>query len=159
MRKYYFAIIVAVLLFGTSFGFAENADTTLSVYKNQQCGCCGKWIEHLEDLGFQVNAHDMEVSELNEIKTQRGVAPQIRSCHTGVYQDKYVFEGHIPAKYISKFLLEQPEGAIGLTVPGMPVGSPGMEVGDKFSPYDILIIKEDGSHDVYAHVDSYEAQF
>ncbi len=159
MQKFHFAIVLIVLLLSTSFSLAENAGTTLSVYKNQQCGCCDKWVEHLEELGFQVNAHNMEISELNAIKTERGVAPQIRSCHTGVYQDKYVFEGHIPAKFISKFLLEKPEGAIGLTVPGMPVGSPGMEVENKFSPYDILLIKEDGTHTVYAHVESYEAQF
>lgn len=159
MRIIHYGVVTVMLLLSASLSLAENAKTTLSVYKNQQCGCCGKWIEHLEDLGFQVDAHNKEISELNAIKNEHGVAPPIRSCHTGVYQNKYVFEGHIPAKYISKFLLEKPEGAIGLTVPGMPVGSPGMEVGNKFSPYDILLIKADGTHEVYAHVDSYNAQF
>ena len=159
MQKIYCTIAMLAVLLSASLSFADSEKTNLAVYKNPQCGCCGKWIEHLEDLGFNVDTQDLEISVLNDIKSEHGVDPQIRSCHTGVYQDKYVFEGHIPAKYISKFLLEKPEGAIGLTVPGMPVGSPGMEVGDKFSPYEILLIKEDGTHEVYARVENYEAQF
>ena len=70
-----------------------------------------------------------------------------------------MFEGHVPARYVQQFLEEKPEGAIGLSVPGMPVGSPGMEVGDRFSPYEVLLLKADGSHSVFATINSYEEQF
>lgn len=152
-------MVIILVLVSTTLSHADNTTTKLTVYKNQQCGCCGKWITHLEDYGFHIDSQNLEVSELNNIKSKHGITPQYRSCHTGIHHDDYIFEGHIPAKFISKFLLEKPKGAIGLTVPGMPVGSPGMELEDKFSPYDILLIKDDGTHEVYAHVDSYEAQF
>ena len=159
MRMFHYGILIVILILSNSLSIADNTTIELSVYKNQQCGCCGKWIEHLQDLGFNVDAHDQEISELNAIKDKHGITPPYRSCHTGVYQGEYVFEGHIPAKFIAQFILEKPEGAIGLTVPGMPVGSPGMEVDNKFSPYDILLIKSDGTYEVYAHIENYEAQF
>ena len=101
----------------------------------------------------------MENNALYDLKTQYKIKPETGSCHTAIHQGKYVFEGHVPAKLIKQFLQEKPDGAIGLTVPGMPVGSPGMEVGDRFAPYDVLLLKTDGTHDVYARVNTYEDQF
>ena len=82
----------------------------------------------------------------------------MRSCHTAVTSDGYVFEGHVPAKYIAQFLANPPSEAIGLAVPGMPMGSPGMEYQNKFSPYQVMQINKDGSTAVYAEGDSANAQ-
>ena len=80
------------------------------------------------------------------------IAPEYRSCHTTVSSNGFVFEGHMPSKYIEKFLSEDHSNAIGLTVPGMPLGSPGMEFDNRFMPYDILIMYSDGSSKVYAQI-------
>ena len=148
-----------ILLLSTSISYADNVNTKLSVYKNQQCGCCNKWITHLENSGFRIDTHDLDAPEVNALKSKVTNISRYLSCHTGVYQDKYIFEGHIPAKFITQFLLEKPDDAIGLAVPGMPIGSPGMEVENKFTPYDILLIKDNGTHEVYAHIENYEEQF
>lgn len=159
MRVLYCVIILISLLLSSTYIHAENPNTLLTVYKSQQCGCCNKWITHMENSGFQINAHNLNAIELSEIKDNHNIHNHYQSCHTGVYKDKYVFEGHVPAKFITQFLLEKPKGAIGLAVPAMPVGTPGMEVGNKFSPYEIVLLKNDGSHEVYARIDSYEQQF
>ena len=105
---------------------------TMLVHKTPTCGCCKMWVEH--------------------IKEKYKIEPQYRSCHTAVSKEGYVFEGHIPSKYIKKFLSEDHTNAIGLSVPGMPLGSPGMEVDDLFTPYDVLILFKDGSSKVFAEV-------
>jgi hypothetical protein len=129
---------------------------SLNVYKSPTCGCCGKWVEYMNSYGFTAQAHD--TLDLSAIKDQYGISPQHRSCHTALSTEGYVFEGHVPAKYIHQFLSEIPDDAIGLAVPAMPVGSPGMEVGDKFMPYQVLLLKEDGSSEVYADVHSQQEQ-
>jgi hypothetical protein len=80
------------------------------------------------------------------------IKPEYRSCHTGVSSNGYIFEGHVPSKYVTQFLSEDHPSAIGLSVPGMPLGSPGMEVGDRFMPYKVLILYKDGTSKVYADV-------
>jgi hypothetical protein len=92
------------------------------------------------------------------VKHDLGVLPEWQSCHTAVTKEGFVFEGHVPAKFIEQFLAAPPEGALGLAVPGMPLGSPGMEMGDRFTPYDIVQMNKDGSSRVFAHVDSAAAQ-
>jgi len=125
--------------------------TALTVYKTPTCGCCGKWVDHIEGAGFEVTVKEMD--NLAAVKRSQGIAPTHQSCHTAVADDGgYVFEGHVPAKYMEAFLADPPEGARGLVVPAMPVGSPGMEYQDHFSPYDVLLLKADGTYDVYAHV-------
>ena len=89
---------------------------------------------------------------LEKIKSMYKITPEYRSCHTTVSSNGFVFEGHIPSKYIEKFLSEDHPNAIGLTVPGMPLGSPGMDFGDRFMPYDVLILFKDGTSKVYAEV-------
>ena len=127
-----------------------NAETSLLVHKTPTCGCCKMWVEHLKMNGLKANTQDHE--NLDEIKKMYGIKPQYRSCHTAVSKDGYIFEGHIPSKYITQFLSENHPNAIGLSVPGMPMGSPGMEVGDRFMPYDVLILYKDGSSNLFAEV-------
>ena len=127
-----------------------NAETSLLVHKTPTCGCCKMWVEHLKMNGLKANTQDHQ--NLDEIKKMYGIKPQYRSCHTAVSKDGYIFEGHIPSKYITQFLSENHPNAIGLSVPGMPMGSPGMEVGDRFMPYDVLILYKDGSSNVFAEV-------
>ncbi|MBC54050.1 MAG: metal-binding protein [Gammaproteobacteria bacterium] len=139
---------------------AALADTTvLDVYKSPTCGCCGAWIEHAEARGFQAIVHDLDNDALTREKLQRGITLRLQSCHTSVAEDGSVFEGHIPAHLIHQYLADKPADSIGLTVPGMPIGSPGMEVGDRMDPYDVLLLKADGSTEVYAHVSDQQSQY
>ena len=95
------------------------------------------------------------MDNLNPIKSKYNIEGRYQSCHTGVVvteKGDYVFEGHIPSEYVTQFLANPPEGAIGLSVPGMPAGSPGMEVGDRKDYYQVLQLNTDGSSSVYAHV-------
>lgn len=129
----------------------------LDVYKSETCGCCQDWIDHMQDQDFGVTTH--HPVDLAAEKQKLGVDPRYQSCHTAVSADGYIFEGHIPAKVVNSFLAEKPHGAIGLAVPGMPVGSPGMEVGNRFMPYDVLLLKDDGSTEVYASIETAQAQY
>jgi len=119
----------------------------MTVYKSPTCGCCSAWIHHLEVNGFQVNAIDMQ--DVTPRKIQLGITPQTASCHTGVI-DGYVIEGHVPAADIRRLLEEKPENIRGIAVPGMPIGSPGMEMGDRKDAYDVLAIDKDGNTSVFA---------
>ena len=134
-----------------------NQVLPIHVHKTATCGCCGEWIKHLEKSGFSVKYSNHE--DLDSIKAQFGIENNYQSCHTGVSMDGFVFEGHVPAKHIREFLNETPENSLGLSVPAMPVGSPGMEYGNKFMPYQVLLLKKDGSASVYAEVKTYQDQF
>jgi len=120
-------------------------EPSIAVYKSPTCGCCSKWIEHLEANGFDVEPVD--VTDLRLVKSIAGIAPEQASCHTARIGD-YVIEGHVPAADIRRLLSEHPE-ARGLTVPGMPQGSPGMESPNP-EHYQVLLIGEDGSTSVFA---------
>lgn len=138
---------------------AETVDpeaAKMDVYKSPTCGCCKKWISHIEKAGFAVKPVDH--SDLYTLKMNAGIQPEYQSCHTGII-DGYVFEGHVPAKFIEQFLEQPVENAIGLSVPAMPVGTPGMEMGDRFMPYDVLVLMKDGSDRVYASIKDYNEQF
>lgn len=135
----------------------ELNSLALLVYKTPTCGCCKKWINHIENEG--IVAYSKDFHSLNNIKDKYGIKPSYRSCHTAVTRDGFAFEGHVPAKYIQQFLSEKHSNAIGLSVPAMPIGSPGMEVKDRFMPYKVLLLLKDGTSAVYAHVNSYEEQF
>lgn len=136
---------------------SSTSQVALDVYKSETCGCCEHWNEHMQDQDFGITSH--HPVDLAAKKQSLGIEPRYQSCHTGVSADGYVFEGHVPAKLVTRFLEEKPEGAIGLAVPGMPVGSPGMEVEDRFMPYDVLLLKEDGSAELYARMETAEAQY
>lgn len=129
--------------------FVKN-DELFKVYKTSTCGCCKEWINHAVKNGFNITSKDYQ--NLDEVKQKYGIQPQYRSCHTTVSSNGFIFEGHIPSKYIDQFLSESHPDAIGLSVPGMPLGSPGMEVGNRFTPYNVLILFKDGSSKIYAKV-------
>lgn len=134
-----------------------NSTIAMDVYKSPTCGCCGKWVEHAEERGFSLTTH--HPADLNQLKMEQGIAPEYQSCHTAVSEQGYVFEGHIPARYIHEFLAAPPAGARGLAVPAMPMGSPGMEMDERFSPYQVLLLKRDGSAEVFAEVSSPDQQY
>jgi len=134
-----------------------SASIALAVYKSPTCGCCGNWIEHLNQNGFKSTAHNLD--DLSAMKAEKGIRPQYQSCHTAVSEDGYVFEGHVPARFIQQFLKENPEGALGLAVPGMPMGRPGMEMSDHFTPYEVVLLKADGTATTYALVESQQEQY
>ncbi|MBA6391285.1 DUF411 domain-containing protein [Colwellia sp. BRX10-3] len=130
----------------------------LDVYKSPSCGCCKKWISHINDNGFASKVHSFD--DFPAIKDEKGIEPRYRSCHTAISNEGYVFEGHVPAKFIHQFMQEtHKDDVIGLSVPAMPVGTPGMEVENKFQPYKVLLLKQNGSYETYANVQSYEEQF
>ncbi|MGO1474011.1 MAG: DUF411 domain-containing protein [Psychrobacter sp.] len=139
---------------------ASNPDllknVSATVYKDANCGCCKDWISHAEDNGLSTTAHD--VADLALFKERYGVPNDMRSCHTAVTTDGYVFEGHVPAKYVAQFLENPPVQALGLAVPGMPMGSPGMEYQNKFDPYQIMQLNKDGTSEVYADISSAQQQ-
>ena len=113
----------------------------LTAYRSPTCGCCGSWVQHLRDEGFQVT--DRVTDEMDAIKQQHQVPSDLVSCHTAVING-YVVEGHIPATDIRRLLREKPN-AIGIAVPGMPIGSPGMESGNIRQPYTTFLFRSDGT--------------
>tara|TARA_B100000902_G_scaffold218567_1_gene207684 strand:- start:57 stop:527 length:471 start_codon:yes stop_codon:yes gene_type:complete len=127
-----------------------NSQFNLLVHKTPTCGCCKKWVDHMEDSGFSVRTEDHQ--SLMMIKDDLRIEPVYRSCHTAVSSEGYFFEGHVPSKYVLQFLSESNPDAIGLSVPGMPLGSPGMEVDNRFTPYDVLVHFQDGTSKVYAEI-------
>ena len=138
--------IILGLAVGLSWGPPRQASAAdITVYKTASCGCCGKWAEHLRAHGFNVNTRD--VHDLSEVKRAHGVKPEFASCHTAVV-DGYVVEGHVPADVIERLLVERPP-VVGVAVPGMPAGSPGMEVGHR-QPYNVITFDKDGKTNVYS---------
>ena len=132
------------------------AEGLITVNKDPNCGCCSDWITHMEVKGYNLEANN--VDNLNEVKASYGVDSTVSSCHTAVTDTGYVIEGHVPARYVEQFLSAPPEGAIGLSVPGMPMGSPGMEMGNRFQPYAVVVMMQDGQHQIFAEVNSPQEQ-
>lgn len=124
---------------------APPADT-LVVYKTPACGCCRAWIEHMEQNGFAVVAHDESATALSHRKREAGIADDLVSCHTARVRG-YLVEGHVPADLVRRMLTERPPIA-GLAVPGMPAGSPGME-GIRKEKYEVIAFRRDGRREVY----------
>jgi hypothetical protein len=129
----------------TPVHFAANAADTVVVYKTPTCGCCNDWVDHVKEHGYTVVTHDLD--DLTQIKHQFGVPDGAYSCHTATVRG-YTVEGHVPADLIQKMLAEKPRFR-GIAVPGMPVGSPGME-GPWKQDYDVLSFDEAGNFQVYA---------
>jgi len=128
----------------------ENKDLqpTMVVYKSPTCGCCVKWVEHMQDAGFVVESRDMR--DMGSIKRHLGIPDVASSCHTAVVEG-YVIEGHVPAEYVQKLLREKPD-IPGIAVPGMPIGSPGME-GPNAKPYEVVVFNQEEVTDIFARVD------
>ena len=140
--------VLALALTGCSPTTAEPALPLVKVTKNPTCGCCKIWVERLRDAGFQVEVDD--VDNLNAVKQRVGLPYGMGSCHTAEV-DGYFVEGHVPVDDIKRLLRERPQ-AKGIAVPGMPVGSPGMEVpSGEVQPYDVILVGRDGGTSVYSH--------
>ncbi len=140
---------VSVAVVGSQSGKGAIAGKpSLAVFKSPTCGCFAKWNEHMTAAGYSVNSSDR--TDMNAIKDEHRIPTALRSCHTALVGG-YVVEGHVPADVVAKLLAEKPAGVVGIAVPGMPAGSPGMESPDGFkSPYQVLAFTKDGQSRVYA---------
>ncbi len=121
---------------------------SLEVLKSATCGCCVAWGQHMRESGFTVTEINLPQAELDAAKVEAGLKPGLTSCHTAKI-DGYVIEGHVPAREVQRLLAERPD-AIGLTVPDMPYGSPGMGDAENADPYDVLLVGKDGTTEIYA---------
>lgn len=142
------ALPALVLTLGVAAGVvvtAQSSGPTIVVYKTPTCGCCSKWVDHLKANGFTVMAQNRD--DLTPIRRQHGVPQAVTSCHTALV-GSYVVEGHVPAADVKKLLQEKP-AVKGITVPGMPIGSPGME-GPNPQKYETLAFTSDGKTSVFA---------
>lgn len=124
------------------------APRKLTVYKSLSCGCCSSWVQHMKSAGFTVDAHDVNDDMLTQVKDTSGVPQALRSCHVAL-GGGYAFEGHVPADLVKRVLDEKPR-IVGLAVPGMPAGSPGMEMGGRTDHYDVMAFTRDGKSWTYA---------
>tara|TARA_R110000787_G_scaffold28352_8_gene77545 strand:- start:1329 stop:1787 length:459 start_codon:yes stop_codon:yes gene_type:complete len=128
-------------------GTTTTAQTAVHVAKTRGCGCCVAWMDHLSEAGFAPAGENIG-GALIRLKMDRGIPVNMFSCHTATV-DGYTVEGHVPAADINR-LLEQRPDAIGLAVPGMPIGSPGMDFGDRTDAYDVFLVNNDGSTEVFS---------
>ena len=124
-----------------------GGDESIHVVKDPGCPCCNGWIGHLRDSGFRVTFEERSIEELEAFKRERGIPETLASCHTATIGD-YTVEGHVPAADIRRLLAECP-AAVGLSVPGMPYGSPGMGPETEREAYDVILVGTDGSGSVF----------
>lgn len=124
-----------------------EGDEAIHVVKDPGCPCCNVWIGHLRDSGFRVSFEERSIEELAAFKRERGIPEDLASCHTATIGD-YTVEGHVPAADIRRLLAERPV-AVGLSVPGMPYGSPGMGPETEREAYDVILVGLDGSSSVF----------
>ena len=123
-----------------------HAASKVHVYKDPNCGCCTGWVDHLKAAGFSVDV--TETADLAPVRKRLGMPERLAGCHTGVVEG-YALEGHVPAAEVKRLLSLRPQ-AVGLAVPGMPVGSPGMEAGGRVDPYKVLLVDKSGRETVFA---------
>lgn len=124
---------------------ALPAPKDMTVYRSPTCGCCEKWIAHMKKQGFIIK--DVPSDDMESVKQRLGISAPLQSCHTAVV-DGYVVEGHVPAGDVKKLLKTKPPAA-GLAAPGMPVGSPGMEIGGTRGNFSILLFDKKGNTDTF----------
>jgi hypothetical protein len=142
------SLLLAVTLSGCSPTTAEPSLPGVTVHKSATCGCCQLWVDRLRGAGFTVEVRNED--NLNEVKQRVGIPYGMGSCHTAEVAGYFV-EGHVPIEDVQRLLRERPD-AKGITVPGMPAGSPGMEVpSGQVQPYDVLLVGRDGSTTVFSH--------
>ncbi|HET9011502.1 MAG TPA: DUF411 domain-containing protein [Gemmatimonadaceae bacterium] len=141
--------ITAALALTTLLPATARGDGTpkITVYKDPSCGCCTKWVEHLRAAGFSPAVQDR--SDMDELKDSLGVPARLRSCHTAV-AGKYVIEGHVPAADIKRLTMRAPKGIVGVAVPDMPAGAPGMEMPGRRDRYDVIAFFANGTTSVFA---------
>ena len=153
-RRAWLARMATTALAGTAMttalprvGAAAPKPTSITVYKDPSCGCCTKWVEYLRANGFTPEVHDR--SDMDALKDSLGVPAALRSCHTGVV-GKYVIEGHVPAADVKQLLATTPAKTVGIAAPGMPAGSPGMEMGGRHDRYDVIAFAPGGATRIFA---------
>lgn len=130
--------------------------SSMVVHKSPFCLCCKEWMKHLEKNAFTVTADNS--LGMPGIKEKLGVPRSMQGCHTAVWQDKYVFEGHVPARLIRRFLANPPKNSIGLAAPGMPRGTPGMYRGEDFEPYNVFVLFPGEDYQLYETVTAPEEE-
>ena len=136
----------AFLSLGANLAFAQQ-NNSVEIWKNPHCGCCSKWVDHLAAAGFKVRVHDTD--HLSARKDALGVPVALRSCHTAKVGN-YVIEGHVPARDIKRLLRRKPH-VVGISVPGMPIGSPGMEMPSGMKePYSVIAFDRNGKTQTFA---------
>jgi len=124
---------------------------TLVVYKTAACECCSRWVDHMEEAGFEVDVHEISQEEMSRVKEGNGITRDLASCHTARIAG-YLVEGHVPAEDLKRLLMEKPDGVKGIAVPGMPIGSPGMEMeGKPADEYEVVTFDQAGEQSVYAY--------
>jgi len=145
-RRIALGLMMSLLLLVAGARAGQSSESPLlKVWKTPTCGCCGKWVKHMEAAGFRVEVTDID--NVDPIKTANGVPLQLASCHTALV-GAYVVEGHVPASDVRRLLKEKP-AILGLSAPGMPAGSPGMDVPG--SPaYEVIALGKDGKTAVYS---------
>jgi hypothetical protein len=141
--------VMFIVLAGLSFGLKANEPVEIEVYRSPTCGCCSKWIKHLQENNFAVK--DFVTNDVQVIKDKYGVTGNMASCHTAIV-DGYVVEGHVPASDIMQLIKDKPK-VIGISVPGMPVGTPGMDMGGRKDAYQVVSFDKQGKVQV---VNSYK---
>jgi hypothetical protein len=151
------SILLFLIACGEDRAVSDDSVASLTVYKTPSCACCSAWVDHVQAHSFSADVVNQD--SIAHIKDFYQLPVNARSCHTAVSENGYVFEGHVPARYMKQFLAEPVPGSKGLVVPAMPLGSPGMEYKQQFNAYQIYALLEDGSLSVYAKVDRYEQQF
>lgn len=144
MKKTALSVLMSPLAFIACTQVASA--TVIEVTKTPTCGCCTEWVEHMREAGFTVKVVD--VPDVTPVADGLGVPRDLRSCHTAKVEG-YAIEGHVPAGDVQRLLKERPQ-AVGLAVPGMPLGSPGMEVPGRSDRYPVILISESGEHSIYA---------
>lgn len=146
LRPVWLATLAMTLLPAAAFSASLEMMTTGG------CACCHAWARHLREAGHEVVVKDFAMGQLMKMKLDAGLPAALTACHTAKVEG-YLIEGHVPERDVRRLLDERPD-ALGLVVPGMPIGSPGMESGNKREPYEVLLLKKDGSTEVFARYDA-----
>ena len=151
-QKTFAAVVATLAIAGAGFVAAQpkpvSSRTPIVVYKTPTCGCCGMWVEHMRQNGFQPEVHDVSAAQVRAVSKAAGLSEEGSSCHTAKIGN-YIVEGHVPASDVRRMLKEKP--AIGgIAAPGMPIGSPGMEMGGRTERYDVVAFTKDGKTTVFA---------
>lgn len=144
-------IVHLLVLFAALLPAAAMA-ASVEMMTTSGCACCHIWARHLRPAGFEVTVKDLAMGQLMRAKLDAGVPANLAGCHTARIGG-YIVEGHVPVREIQRLLAEKPD-AIGLVVPGMPIGSPGMESGNRREAYEVLLLKRDGTTEVFQHYES-----
>ena len=142
--------VIGTAAMGVPLATLAKAKPKVEVWKTASCGCCHDWVKHMETNGFELKVHDITDAAKSTLRAQLGMAEKYASCHTALING-YVVEGHVPAKEVRRLLKERPK-ALGLSVPGMTIGSPGMdgpEYKGRKDPYSVLLVQRDGSSTSY----------